>query len=263
MVEVCDPIVDRKGTGEGAALSLDARGKQDTFITSNAEPRNSFFYYNNVQHTKFIKKFNSYTNDNPVFRTSGIPLQTRFNQLNFTSNVISKVVESATELTALTWPFNNQIEFDLDPKMSGDLIGNMYLKINISGEKNPSPWYDFENKGDQYFTPNAGRAMIDTVELLINGMRVEILDGKWLHMFDDIYANSQKTKMRDTMMNGGLPGDMYNRTWIDRVTGFDFYIPLDMFFCNTKNENKMRFLPMAALYNQKITIRIRFNSTNI
>lgn len=260
MVEVCDPNVERKGTGEGAALSLAARGKQDTFITSNVEPRNSFFYYHNVEHTKFIKKFNSHTLENPKFKTLGIPLETRFSELGFTSNDISKVVENYNSLDGLCWPFGQQVEFTIDPKNSGDLIGNMYLKFTISGEKNPSPWYDFTNKGNQYFTPNAARAMIDNIKLIINGTTVETLDGRWLHMYDDVYANREKTIMRETLMNGGLPGDMFNRIWIDRTTGFDFYMPMDLFFCHTKLEKKSRFLPMAALFNQIITIRIQFNN---
>ena len=258
MGETCDPIIERKGTGEGAALSLAAIGKQDTFILDK-DPETSFFYNRNVEHTKFIKKFNYHTLENPNFKTLGIPLQTRCNQLGITSNVACKVVENFSSLIALTWPFNSSVEFTIDPKMTGDLIGNMYLKFTISGEKNPSPWYDFKNKGNQYFTPNAARAMIDNIQLLVNGTLVEKLDGKWLHMFDDIYANREKTIMRETLMNGGLPGDMFNRVWIDRTTGFDFYMPMDLFFCHSKLEKKTRYLPMAALYNQTITIRVQFN----
>jgi len=260
MVKLCDPVVVRNGTGEGAALSLDAIGKQDTFLLDK-DPEKSLFYYNNVEHTKFIKKFNYYTLENPNFKTLGIPLQTRFTQLGGTSNVISDVVENCSHMDALTWPFNSRVEFTINPKNSGDLLGNMYLKFTISGEKNPSPWYDFKNKGNQYFTPNAARSMIDNIELMVNGTLVEKLDGKWLHMFDDIYANREKTIMRETLMNGGLPGDMFNRVWVDRTTGFDFYMPMDLFFCHTKLEKKTRYLPLAALYNQTITIRVQFNNS--
>lgn len=260
MVKRCDPNIDRNGTGDGAALSLAAIGKQDTFLLEK-NPNKSFFYYKNVEHTKFIKKFNYYTIENPNFKTLGIPLQTRFTQLGCTANVISDVVDNCNKLNELTWPFNSRVEFNLNPKNSGDLLGNMFLKFTISGEKNPSPWYSFKTKGDQYFTPNAGRAMINNIELLVNGTLIEKLDGKWLNMFDDIYTTGEKKISRNILMNGGLPSDMYNRVWIDRTAGFDFYIPLDLFFCNSKNEKQTKYFPLAALYNQKVTIRVKFNNS--
>jgi len=253
---------ERNNTGGGAVLGLSAIGKQDTYFLSD-NPEHSFFHYKNKRHTKFIKKYNYHTVENPKFNYEDAKLQTRFTEVGGTSNVITKEVVNV-DINALCWPFDQSVDFLINPKTSGDLCSNMYLKFRVNGEKNPNPFHDLPNQGNQYITPNAGRSMIKSVEMLINGESIEKLDSEWYTMRDELYNNQDETTSAQSLLNAGTPLEMFNRLAIDHVIGTNYYIPLDLFFCRKKEDtvDEIRpYFPLCALYNQQITIRVTFQPT--
>ena len=84
--------------GEAAKISLNAIGKQDTYLLSK-DPEDSFFQYNTKQHSEFRK----YHRSRNVIRNSNIK----------------------------QWPFGQTIKVQFNPTNMGDLLSNMYLSIDM------------------------------------------------------------------------------------------------------------------------------------
>ena len=85
--------------GTGSLLSLDAVGKQDTYLTSNISC-DSAFNYKNIRHSNFSVVNRVYTAENPG-------------------------------PNSINWPFNNEITFTMIPTGMGDLLSNMYFKCDL------------------------------------------------------------------------------------------------------------------------------------
>lgn len=87
-------------TSSGAAVSLHAIGKQESYIHSENLDQ-SIFNYNPKTHSHFTK----------FHRTT----------------VVNK------SPTSPTWPFNERIKVTFNPQNMGDLLSNMYIMVNLPG----------------------------------------------------------------------------------------------------------------------------------
>ncbi len=88
-----------QGPDQGAVLSLNAIGQQDTYLL-NSDPEQSFFNYTAKQHSNFTKYHKSVT--------------------------ISKPSSSSP-----TWPFGESVKVTLNPQNMGDLLSNMYIHMTF------------------------------------------------------------------------------------------------------------------------------------
>jgi hypothetical protein len=89
-----------KGPNTGAILSLNAIGKQDTYLISD-DPEQSLFKYDMKQHSNFTKYNRNTKVDNPG--------------------------------TKATWPMGESVTVTLNPRNMGDLLSNMYIVIDFPG----------------------------------------------------------------------------------------------------------------------------------
>lgn len=87
-------------TSSGAGVSLNAIGKQESYILSDNIDE-SIFYYNLKKHSNFTK----------FHRTT--------------------IVNRAP--TSPTWPFNERIKVTFNPQNMGDLLSNMYVLVKLPG----------------------------------------------------------------------------------------------------------------------------------
>ena len=181
------PISNAAGDGTGAKLSLSAIGKQDTFLNGKD---GSFWKQNNVQHTNFsrFQKAHKYTNNTQ---------------------------------TGSNWPFGDLITFQINPKTSGDIMSNMYLKITMPG---------FGVGSGSTYCDQIGRAIINKVSFNIGGTTIETLEDDWYIINDELYATqSQQTAYRDILNGGQAPGGLNGSTICEK--DIPLYIPLGFFFC--------------------------------
>ena len=90
-----------QGPDQGAVLSLNAIGQQDTYLI-NSEPVHSLFDYHSEQHSNFVKFHKSITITKP-----------------FTASD--------------SWPFGENVKVKFNPQNMGDLLSNMYIHIELPG----------------------------------------------------------------------------------------------------------------------------------
>jgi len=181
------PTSDSAGDGTGAVLSLHAIGKQDTFLNGKD---GTFWKQDNVQHTNF----------------------TRFQKVHTYNN------NSGTDTN---WPFGNRITFQIDPKTSGDIMSNMYIKLTMPGLPTGNTYCD-----------QLGRAVIKEASLSIGGTTIETLEDDWYIIHDELYASLSEQSAYKDILNGGqditqLPGSSVCQNPLP------LYIPLGFFFCRT------------------------------
>jgi Major capsid protein N-terminus/Large eukaryotic DNA virus major capsid protein len=209
---MCD---DGTGTGTGAMLALDAIGRQDEFLTGNAA---SYFQFVNLQHTQFTK--------------------------------YSSVVSMASN-GSRGWPFGQEIIFTLDPKTMGDLLLNMYLKIELPDLSSIDGFY-----GNTGYT---GYAMINKIELRVDDVLMETIQADWNVINDELYRTDEEKVTMTKIIN---QSKIYY--------GGELYIPLNFFFARTHTTtftssptSRLNYfkpcLLTCALYKQKhIQVKIYF-----
>ena len=91
-------MCDVSGASTGAILSLNALGKQDTYLLSG-KPDDSLFKYEEKRHSNFSRFHRTTTVYNPGGK--------------------------------LTWPFGERIKVTMNPQNAGDLLSNMYISLTL------------------------------------------------------------------------------------------------------------------------------------
>lgn len=220
--------------GTGATLSLNAIGLQDT-ILSDVKPKNfnnSFFNYKPVQSTQSTIFYRSHTKYNPDGAGS-------------------------------TWPFDREIRFEIDPKTSGDLLANAYLKCTLPA-LDPDYGYSYQ----------VGQAMIKELKFMVDGVTMDTIPGDWLILHDEILASETEQYATDALANGGRTKNLQP----DSTNPIKVYVPLPFMFSrtytklpgnwdynatnDTADKSDVTFKPyfyLCACTNQKIHISITFN----
>ena len=92
-------MCDTSGPDTGAILSLNAIGKQDTYLLED-DPIHSLFKYEPKQHSNFTKFHKNFSVNKPGTSSS-------------------------------TWPFGDTVKITLNPRNMGDLLANMYVSIEL------------------------------------------------------------------------------------------------------------------------------------
>jgi hypothetical protein len=180
--------------GTGAVLSLDAIGLQDTYLTGTDD---SFFRFKPIRHTQFSK----YNTARPIGNPGG----------------------------QRGWPFGQTIRFQMNPRTMGDVLSNMYLKIDAPDTKN-------------YCSSQLGWAMIQQLEFRIDSQVIETIQGDWNILQSEFQYLIEEQKAIYEM-----------------VKGPSMYIPLNFFFSRIHSSAKPYFLTCAAYGNREITVSVTFN----
>jgi hypothetical protein len=222
--------------GTGAVLSLHAIGKQDEYLSDlKGDPKNSFWNYKPVQHTNFSLYYRS---------LSAFP-NTPGDQ---------------------SWPFGQTVNFTLDPKTSGDVLANAFLKFTLPGLTPPAQYCD-----------QVGQALIKEYSFRVGDTVIQTMPGDWGIIHDELYSELTEQYAHRFMFNAGqalgtLPSSG------KAANPIPIYLPLNFFFSrystvlpgnwynnasvSPESELDSSFKPyfmLCACTQQKITITVTFN----
>lgn len=143
------------------------------------------------------------------------------------------------------------ITIELKPKELGDLLCNMYFTCQLP---NLSSGTSYVNQ--------VGRALIAQCDFMINDTVVETVYDDWFFIKDQVFLDSDEQTAMFSAINGGSRTALTSAT-----TNVTVCLPLEYFFCRrhshmSKGRERLRrpYFPLCALYNQRIYIRIQFNS---
>jgi len=92
-------MCDTSGPNTGSIISLNAIGKQDTYLLED-DPIHSFFKYEPKKHANFTKFHKSLNVNKP-------------------------------SSSSISWPFGETIKVMYNPRNMGDLLANMYVSIEL------------------------------------------------------------------------------------------------------------------------------------
>lgn len=219
-------------TGVGAVIGLNAIGRQDQILCNldTHEKDASPFYKEYTQWGHYTKFYKSYVRTAPVG-----------------SN---------------TWPFTGtgeRVGFIIDPKISGDLLTNLHIVMDLPALTDGGIWTD-----------KIGRALIKSVEFKVDTVTVEKLDDLGLVFKDELFTTEHDNAVRNYCQNGQLymntliqPQDFVTNPDIlplspdHRSSALHLYINLGFCFGRTHSYRPEPF-PMAAVFNQKIYVDIEF-----
>lgn len=218
--------------GTGATLSLNAIGLQDTLLT-DLNPKNykgSFFNYRPVQSTNATICYRSHKKG-----TDGSD----------------------------SWPFGQDVKFQLNPKNSGDLLANAFLKCTLPALT-----------GNDAYCYQVGQAMIKEIKFIVDDTTLETIPGDWLFIHDELYATFTENYAMRFLSNDGHGRDVIP----DASKPVNVYIPLPLLFSRTRSrlpgswdynvttdigdEADIQFKPyfyLCAATNQKVTIQVSMN----
>jgi hypothetical protein len=137
---------------------------------------------------------------------------------------------------------------------NGDLVGRMYLEVNISG---------LTINDD--IGPNLGSALVNEVVCEIGGQQIDKHYGHWLEVYSELTEPNDSghvgvmindgtlisgTKFQNMSRMGGVEGVTSNGTALD-----PFWVPLQFWF----NRNPGLALPLIALQYHEVKVSVTFN----
>ena len=189
--------------GSGAILTLKAIGKQDTYLLGDD---NSYWKYTPTQHSNFTLFYKHHT-----------------------------IINNNS-----TWPFGETIRFEINPKVSGDILANCFLKLTLPPGK---------------YCSQVGHAIIKEYSFRIGDTIIQTLPGDWGIIHDELYASSEEQFAKRFLLNAGKPDD---GTIINTNSPIPLYIPLNFFFSRFKRNTFKSYFMTCACTQQRITISITF-----
>jgi hypothetical protein len=224
---MCDAV---SGPNTGAIISLNAIGKQDTYLIEN-DTEKSFFKYNLKQHSNFTKFHKS-----------------------------TKVIKPGD--ASPSWPFNKTIKVTLNPRNMGDLLSNMYISLEL-------PALTIDNSGanpDYNYTDQIGRHLFKSITMRVDEMIVEKYHADWGIIYDELYLDESEKRTKRYTINRNIAED----TSISNIklsrNKSKVFIPIPFFFSRKyesdeyeTNKPNRPYFPLCAIHKQKIEFEIEFN----
>jgi len=206
--------LERGTAGTGAVLSLDAIGKQDTFLLG----------------------------DDKRFKPLPIKQHTNFATV-YRSHIVRKPKNSS-----LSWPFDKEVRFKIDPKTSGDILANAYLQCEL-------PPLLGSNSYCQY----VGQSIIKEIKFLVDGNPIDSINNDWTIIHNELY-NTESEKRAHLNMTGSS---------VTTQSATKLFIPLYFFFHRSRSvifeKNCMEtdnffksYFYTCACWNNDIEISITF-----
>ena len=195
-------------------------------------------------------------------------------EITFFKTVFKRHTNFALE--SFNIPFKNETTLynDSNKKLKcdipsfGDLLGKVFLRLSVPPMKTTDE-YKFK------FIDNFGLAIIEEIELKINGVLIEKLDSKILYTLYKLHHSDEQQKQFLNIINGNIHNNIYcdtsgssslhSKTYIHkyynspvRTENEIIYVPLD-FACTHFYKT---YLPLFLLENKSIEIDITLRSMN-
>ncbi|QOR60728.1 hypothetical protein [Bathycoccus sp. RCC716 virus 3] len=221
-------MCDTSGPDTGAILSLNAIGKQDTYLLEN-KYTNSLFNYDNKQHSNFTKFHKS-------------------------TNIIKPGNAKAN------WPFGETVKVTLNPRNMGDLLSNMYISMELPGL--PSG-----GGNDYYYADQIGRHVIESIVMRIDETIIETFHADWGIIYDELYLDESEKRTKRYTINRNLAEDTSLLAGNQIYSQFNskLFIPIPFFFSRKyegdeyeTNKPNRPYFPTCAITKQKIQFEIKF-----
>ncbi len=219
-------MCDTSGPNTGSILSLNAIGKQDTYLLED-DPIHSFFKYEPKKHANFTKFHKS---------------------LN-----VNKPSSSST-----SWPFGETIKVMYNPRNMGDLLANMYVTFELPALSGSDSYYA-DQIGRHIFKSITMR-VDETVVEKFHGDWGIIYDELYLD------ESEKRTKRYTLNRNNAedtslLPGNQILAQTKSRV-----YIPIPLLFSRKyesdeyeTNKPNRPYFPTCAIHKQKLQFEFEFH----
>lgn len=221
-------------TGNGALIALNAIGKQDQILydLDNFDKRSSPFFHEHTQFSHYTKFYKSY------------------------------IREPSSPST--TWPFTGdgeKVGFIIDPRISGDLLTNMYLKVDLPAIT------------DSCWTDKIGRAIIKSIEFRVDSVVVEQLSDLDLIVHDELFTTEHDKTVKNYLQNGRI---YKNSLTEENLVVNPSVLPLsathkqsrlqltiDLGLCfNRRHNYKPTPFPLASVFRQNVYVDITFRPKN-
>jgi len=224
---MCDAV---SGPNTGAIISLNAIGKQDTYLIEN-DTEKSFFKYNLKQHSNFTKFHKS-----------------------------TKVIKPGD--ASPSWPFNKTIKVTLNPRNMGDLLSNMYISLEL-------PTLKIDNSGanpDYNYTDQVGRHLFKSITMRVDEMIVEKYHADWGIIYDELYLDESEKRTKRYTINRNIAEDTSISNIERSRNKSKVFVPIPFFFSRKyesdeyeTNKPNRPYFPLCAIHKQKIEFEIEFN----
>ena len=215
-------MCDRSGPDTGAALCLSALGQQDTYLLGENSP----FKYESKRHSNFRKFHRSFNVNKPSSASDG-------------------------------WPFGQTIKVTFRPQDMGDLLSNMYIKINLPGLSDTQ-----HNYADR-----VGRHLFKSITMRVDENIVEIYKDDIGFIYDEMYLDQSESASR-IYTDGRF---VYRESVLDQGLNFfrgldtTVYVPIPFFFSRAyessdyeTNIHNRPYFPLCAINKQKLEFEIEF-----
>ena len=223
-------MCDTSGPNTGAILSLNAIGKQDTYLLDN-EPKKSFFNYDPKRHSNF-RKFHK-------------------------STIVNKPGNASSN-----WPFGESITVTLDPRNMGDLLSNMYISIELPAVTGSSTF----NYSDQIGRHLIKQLTMRVDDLVIENYHADwgiIYDELYL---DESEKRTKRYTINRNLAEGtSVPNGTSSANKDLAQKKSRVFIPIPLFFSRKyesdeyeTNKPNRPYFPTCAIHKQKIQFVIDF-----
>tara|TARA_B100001113_G_scaffold278946_1_gene233623 strand:+ start:979 stop:2352 length:1374 start_codon:yes stop_codon:yes gene_type:complete len=223
-------MCDTSGPNTGAILSLNAIGKQDTYLLEN-ETKKSFFNYDPKRHSNF-RKFHK-------------------------STIVNKPGNASSN-----WPFGESITVTLDPRNMGDLLSNMYISIELPAVTGSSTF----NYSDQIGRHLIKQLTMRVDDLVIENYHADwgiIYDELYL---DESEKRTKRYTINRNLAEGtSVPNGTSSANKDLAQKKSRVFIPIPLFFSRKyesdeyeTNKPNRPYFPTCAIHKQKIQFVIDF-----
>jgi len=219
-------MCDTSGPNTGAIISLNAIGKQDTYLLDD-DPVHSFFKYNVKKHSNFTKFHKSTT--------------------------ISKPSTSSS-----SWPFGETIKVTLNPRNMGDLLSNMYMSFNLPGLTGNDSYY--ADQIGRHILKTVTMRVDETVVEIFHGDWGIIYDELYLD------ESEKRTKRYTLNRNNAEDTSLTTNNQILTQQKSHVFIPIPLLFSRKyesdeyeTNKPNRPYFPTCAIHKQKLEFIFEFH----
>jgi len=219
-------MCDISGPDTGSIVSLNAIGKQDTYLLED-DPIHSFFKYERKQHANFTKFHKS---------------------LN-----VNKPSNSLT-----SWPFGETIKVTYNPRNMGDLLANMYVTFELPALTGSDSYYA-DQIGRHIFKSITMR-VDETVVEKFHGDWGIIYDELYLD------ESEKRTKRYTLNRNNAEDTSLLSGNQILAQNKSRVYIPIPLLFSRKyesdeyeTNKPNRPYFPTCAIHKQKLQFEFEFH----
>lgn len=223
-------MCDVSGSSTAAVISLNAIGGQDVHLIEEDIEKSFFHFKTDKRHTDYTRFYRKTQVDNKT--------QQKY------------------------WPFGAEgttVKVTLNPQAMGDLLANMYLMIEL-----PRCIY----------SRDVGHHIIKSMAFRVDEIEVERIYDDWQVIYSEMYLDTSERRANEYILNRMMyPVDNVRNEEKLIANGYGALstiptlIPLRFFFSRKYapseyhvNKPNRPYLPLCAMYRQKIVLEIEFHS---